>query len=128
MMAVAYIVAPMALKLLRTPGYIPTLQARKTARIAALTVVAVTSTLEIFLPRIATAGLQELNPASLIPVYAIRSLASLIAAIPYILLYIAFYLIANPDSPRIASPEASLDLAGPSQPFLPKRRDLLMAQ
>ena len=119
LMAIAYMVAPIALKLLQPPGAIPTPQARKAARIATLIVVAVTSTLEIFLPRVVTTFLQQLNPAPPLVVYIVRTLTSLIAAVPYVLLYIALYLIATPDSPLAIPPPANtepVDLAGDDIP------------
>jgi len=104
MLAIAYIIAPVALQLLRPPNSIPTPQERRRARIAALIVTATVTILGFVVPRIEILFLQQLSSPSSSVIRLTNTIVSVITALPYVLLYIIFYLIANPGIPLLAVP------------------------
>jgi hypothetical protein len=101
-----YIIATLQLRLIQPQNFNPTPEQKKPARLAAIYAAVAFIVLGILTSTVEFILLQQLSPASNLVVYAVRTITSLITAIPYVPLYIAFYLIANPDSPLATLPEA----------------------
>jgi tetrahydromethanopterin S-methyltransferase subunit C len=101
-----YIIATLQLRLIQPQNFNPTPEQKKPARLAAIYAAVAFIVLGILTSTVEFILLQQLSPASNLVVYAVRTITSLITAIPYVPLYIAFYLIANSDSPLATLPEA----------------------
>jgi len=112
MIAIAFVITPIALRLLRTPDSVLTPQETKRARIAAILTVVVVAALGFFVPRIESSILQQINPTSSLVVRLFDTTVSVFITLPYAFLYTSLYLIATPQSPlhipstpHIAQPE-----------------------
>lgn len=99
MITIAFVITPIALRLLRSPESVLAPQETSQARIAAILTVVVVATLDIFVPRVESSFLQQINTTSNLVVRLSDTAASVIIALPYAFLFIAFYLIVNPESP-----------------------------
>ena len=101
-LGVVYVMAPLQLHLLQPPDRLPDPNQRKKARLASMSAAVAISALGV-LSFAAQQSLFQLIFRTDLHVYLIGTISSLFIATPYVPLYIAFYLIANPDSPIIAS-------------------------
>jgi hypothetical protein len=97
--AIAFVITPIALRLLRSPDSVLAPQETSRARIAAILTVVVVAAIGFFVPRVASSFLQQINTTSSLVVRLIDTTVSVIIVLPYAFLFIAFYLIANPESP-----------------------------
>jgi hypothetical protein len=98
-----YIMAPLAVRLLQPPDSIPAKHQAKQARIAALFVSVATCILSYLLFRLDSLFI-ALQYAPTGPVaYLFHTFTSFIAAGPWVPLFIAFYLISNPESPLVGA-------------------------
>jgi hypothetical protein len=113
-LCVVYVIAPVELHLLQPPDFPPTPNQRRQARLADMTAAVAISALGIALFAIERNLFQVIHRTDQ-STYLISAVSSLARAIPYVPLYIALYLIANPDTPLIATPETPLDLPEPPQ-------------
>lgn len=107
-LCVVYIMAPVELHLLQPPDLLPTPKQRRQARLAEMTAAIAISILGAIVWATERSLFQRIVHTDL-NTYLILAVASLLRAIPYVPLYVAFYLIANPDSP-IAFASSSPDL------------------
>ena len=112
-LCVVYVIAPIELHLLQPPNPLPSPDQRRQARLADMTAAVAISALSIALFAIERYLFQEIHRTDQ-STYLIEAISSVLRAIPYVPLYIAFYLIANPDTPLLLTPE-SLDLPSPPQ-------------
>jgi hypothetical protein len=101
MIAIAFVITPIALRLLRTPDSVLALQETRRARIAAIHTVIVVAALGYFVPRTESSFLQQINPTSSLVVRLIDTTVSVFIALPYTVLYTVLYLIATPLSPLL---------------------------
>jgi hypothetical protein len=115
-LCVVYVIAPIELHLLQPPDLPPAPNQRRQARLAEMTASVGISVLGLA-AWTAQRSFFQLIVRTDQNTYLTSIAASLVKAIPYVPLYIAFYLIANPDSPLVTTPEAPLDL--PSLPESP---------
>jgi len=105
-LCVVYVIAPIELHLLQPPDLPPTPNQRKQARLAEIAAAIAISALGIAASA-AERNLFQLIVRTDLATYLTSLIASLVRAIPYIPLYIAFYLIANPDNPFTLVPGTS---------------------
>jgi hypothetical protein len=115
-LSVVYVIAPIEVHLLQPPDLPPTQNQSKQARLAEMTAAVAISALGL-VAFAAQQGAFELVFRTGPHLYLVRAMSSLLIAIPYVPLYIAFYLIANPDSPLAATPQ--FPDATPSPPQSP---------
>jgi hypothetical protein len=115
-LCVVYVMAPIELHLLQPPDLLPTPGQKKQARLVAATAAIVISALAIAISAIEqnVFNLQGIAHSDQ-TLYWINTFASLVRAIPFAPLYIAFYLIATPDSPLALTPESLHPIPSPSQ-------------
>ena len=114
-LCIVYIVAPLQARLAQPPEAAPVPDHAKQARTAAILTAVAMSALSFLVAMLEVPLFQLLRPASTLVLYPVSAITSLITALPYVFLYIAFYLIANPDSSLITTPEIPLDLPTPPQ-------------
>jgi hypothetical protein len=113
-LCVVYVIAPIELHLLQPPDVPPDLNQRRQARLAEMIAAVAISALG-FAVWTAQHSLFQVIVRTNQNTYLANIVGSLVKAIPYAPLYIALYLIANPDSLLIADPEAPLDRPSPPQ-------------
>jgi hypothetical protein len=113
-LCVVYIMAPIELHLLQPPDVLPNHNQRRQARLASTTVAVTISALGVAVST-AEQNLFQVIAHTGQAMYLTNLVGSLLRAIPFVPLYIAVYLIANPDTPFIVTPEAPLDLPTPPQ-------------
>jgi len=108
-LAVVCVIAPLQVRLIQPPDSVPAPDQAKRARLAGILAAVSISTLT-FLVSTLEAFLFQMRPTSSLLTYAAGFAAILITAVPNIPLYIAFYLIATPADPHVATagPEDSL--------------------
>jgi len=101
-----YIMAPAAVRLLQLPYSVPAEHQAKRARIAALFAAVAIFVLGYLNSMLEAPFIQQLNLQSSLAIYCYRIIVALILTLPYVPLFIAFYLIANPESPLVAAPDS----------------------
>jgi hypothetical protein len=114
-LCIVYIIAPLQARLAQPPDAVPVPDQAKQARIAAILTAVAMSALSFLVAMLEVPLFQLLRPASTLVLYPVSTITSLITALPYILLYIAFYLITTPDSPFAAIPDSPEPLPEPPQ-------------
>jgi hypothetical protein len=114
-LCIVYVIAPWQLRLIQPLDFNPSMEQKKQARLAAIYVTLAIIVLSILTSIIESTLLQQLSPASRLVVYSVGTITSLITVLPNVPLYIAFYLIANPDSPLAALPEAQPEAEIPTE-------------
>jgi hypothetical protein len=120
-LCIVYIIAPLQARLAQPPDAPPVPDQAKQARIAAILTAVAMSALSFLVAMLEAPLFQLLPPSSSLVLYPIGTITSLITALPYVPLYIAFYLITTPDNPFAAIPDSSHPLPGPP-PFPPESR------
>jgi hypothetical protein len=113
-LCVVYVIAPIELHLLQPPDLLPAPNQRRQARLAEMTATVVISALGVAVFA-AERNLFQLIVRTDQNTYLASLIASLLRAIPYVPLYIAFYLIANPNCPFLATPDSIEPLPSPPQ-------------
>ncbi len=103
-LGIAYIIAPIAIRLLQPQGSTPTPQQAKTARIAWILTAVFGTILGVAVSGIEASFFQQLHTTSDLAALSISAIASVINALPNIPLFIALYLIATPNSPLTNPP------------------------
>lgn len=106
---IAYLMAPLSVRLLRPPDSIPAPQEANRARVATILTALAAALLGILVSYCEATVFQQLQPHSNIVTQGIMLAFAAIRQIPAILLALALYLIAYPDSPLAAAPQ----LTGP---------------
>jgi hypothetical protein len=106
-LCVVYLMAPIELHLLQPPDLPPTPYQRKQARLAEIIAAVAISAIGVAVSA-AERNLFQVIARTDQNVYLTSIVASLVRAIPYVPLYVAFYLIANPDTPLAIAPKDRL--------------------
>jgi len=112
-LCVVYIIAPLLVRLLQPPDSNPTAQQARIARIAWLLAI-VTSTVATCASFLLEASLSFALQPSLSISYLFQVVIHLIRLAIYVPLFIAIYLIANPDSPLAIPPNPPPEEEAPS--------------
>jgi hypothetical protein len=113
---IAYLVTPSALRILQSIGYTPISSERqRLGRIFAILALAASNTLGAMLAQVNLPLWEGWHAHAAAVRFVLSAIISLIAALPYIPLYIALYLIANPESPLNAIAETESPLPSPPQ-------------
>jgi hypothetical protein len=104
-LCLVYVVAPLQLRLVQPPDFGFSLGQKRDARLAAILAAVASSVLGIVTAILESQLFQHLRLAATFT-YPIWTITALINAVPFVFLYVALYLIANPDSP-VAVPPSS---------------------
>jgi hypothetical protein len=107
-LCVVYVIAPIELHLLQPPDLLPAPNQRRQARLAEITATVAISALGLAVWT-AQRSLFQLIVRTDQNTYLTGIVASFVRAIPYVPLYIAFYLIANPDTRLPDAPESDYE-------------------
>jgi hypothetical protein len=110
-----YIIAPLQARLAQPPNATPVPDQARQTRIAAILTAIAISTLSFLVAMLEVPLFQLFRLSSTLALYPVHIIASLVTVLPYVLLYIAFYLITTPDSPFAAIPDLPAPLPEPPQ-------------
>lgn len=108
-LCIVYIIAPLQARLAQPPDAAPVPDQAKQARTAAILTAVAMSALSFLVAMLEAPLFQLLPPSSSLVLYPIGTITSLITALPYVPLYIAFYLITTPEGPLNMSPPANAE-------------------